>query len=72
MPSGTSVPATRAIAKATARQHAELTHNELVALIDALWAVPVHERRVVSVELLVLYCDRLGPSDAALVERLLR
>jgi len=69
---GTSVPAIRAVAKATARQHPELTHDELVALVDALWAVPVHERQMASVELLDLYCDRLGPGDAALLERLLR
>jgi 3-methyladenine DNA glycosylase AlkD len=69
---GTSVPAIRAVAKATARRHPELTHDELVALVDALWSVPVHERRMVSVELLDLYCDRLGPGDAARLERLLR
>lgn len=69
---GTSVPTTRAVAKATARQHPDLTHDQLVALIDALWAVPVHERRVVSVELLDLYSDQLDPGDAALLERLLR
>lgn len=69
---GTSVPAIRAVAKATARQHPELTHDELVALVDALWVVPVHERRMASVELLDLYCDRLSPDDAALLERLLR
>jgi 3-methyladenine DNA glycosylase AlkD len=69
---GTSVPAIRAVAKATTRQHPGLSHDELVALVDALWAVPVHERRMASVELLDLYCDRLGPGDAALLERLLR
>jgi 3-methyladenine DNA glycosylase AlkD len=69
---GTSVPAIRAVAKATTRQHPDLTHDELVALVDALWAVPVHERRMASVELLDFYCDRLGLGDAALLERLLR
>ena len=69
---GTSVPAIRAVAKATTRQHPDLTHDELVALVDALWAVPVHERRMASVELLDLCCDRLGPGDAARLERLLR
>jgi 3-methyladenine DNA glycosylase AlkD len=69
---GTSVPATRAVAKATARRHPELTHDQLDALVNALWAVPVHERRMAAVELLELYCDRLDPEDAALLERLLR
>jgi 3-methyladenine DNA glycosylase AlkD len=69
---GTSVPATRAVAKATARRHPQLTHDQLDALVNALWAVPVHERRMAAVELLELYCDRLDPEDAALLERLLR
>jgi len=69
---GTSVPAIRAVAKATTRRHPELAHDELVGLVEALWAIPVHERRMASVELLDLYCDRLGPGDAALLERLLR
>jgi 3-methyladenine DNA glycosylase AlkD len=69
---GTSVPTIRALAKAATRQLPDMTHDELVALIEALWAVPVHERRMACVELLDLYGDRLGPGDAALVERLLR
>jgi 3-methyladenine DNA glycosylase AlkD len=69
---GTSVPAIRAVAKATARRHPDLGHHELIALVDALWARPVHERRMVSVELLDLFGDRLGPGDAAMLERLLR
>jgi 3-methyladenine DNA glycosylase AlkD len=69
---GTSVPATRKVAKAIACQHPGLAHDEFVALVDVLWSLPVHERRMVCVELLDLYCDRLGPDDAALLERLLR
>jgi 3-methyladenine DNA glycosylase AlkD len=69
---GTSVPAIRAVAKAAARRHPDANHDQLVALIDVLWAQPVHERRMVCVELLDLYCDRLGPADIALLERLLR
>jgi 3-methyladenine DNA glycosylase AlkD len=69
---GTSVPTTRTAAKAVSRQHPELTHDELVAVVSVLWSQPVHERRMASVELLDLYRDRLGPDDAALLERLLR
>jgi 3-methyladenine DNA glycosylase AlkD len=69
---GVTVPAVRAVAKATYREHADLSHDELVALVTALWAVPVHERRSVSVELLDLYADRLRPGDMKLLERLLR
>jgi 3-methyladenine DNA glycosylase AlkD len=69
---GTSVPATRAVAKAISRQHPELAHDQLVGLVHTLWSEPVHERRMACVELLDLFCDRLGPSDAVLLEQLLR
>lgn len=69
---GASVPAIRAVAKATVRRHTALTHDELVALVDVLWSQPVHERRMVCVELLDVCSDRLGPDDMALLERLLR
>ena len=69
---GTSVPAIRAVAKAVFRRHQDLSHDQLVALVETLWSEPVHERRMVCVELLALYCDRLGPGDSVLLERLLR
>jgi 3-methyladenine DNA glycosylase AlkD len=69
---GTSVPAIRAVAKAISRQQPALAHDQLAGLVDTLWSEPVHERRMASVELLDLFCDRLGPSDAVLLERLLR
>jgi 3-methyladenine DNA glycosylase AlkD len=68
----TSVPAIRAVARAISRHHPELDHDQVVALVGTLWSEPVHERRVASVELLGLFCDRLGPGDAALLERLVR
>jgi 3-methyladenine DNA glycosylase AlkD len=69
---GTSVPATRAVATVIARQHPDLNHDQLVSLVEVLWAAPIHERRMASVELLDLYGARLGPDDVALLERLLR
>lgn len=69
---GASVPAIRAVAKAFRREHPEVGHDELMALVDMLWAGPVHEQRMAVVELLVLYHDRLGAGDLAAVERLLR
>jgi 3-methyladenine DNA glycosylase AlkD len=69
---GASVPVVRAICTAAARRHPTLTHDELVGLIEMLWAEPVHERRLACVELLALHLDRLGPADVALLERLLR
>lgn len=69
---GTPVPSTRAIAKAAARRHLGLTHDQLIALVDTLWAEPVHERRLACVELLGVYAKLLGPADMVLIERLLR
>lgn len=69
---GVSVPAIRSVARSFAVQHPELTHDELMGLVDALWAAPVHERRMAAVELLDVCHDRLAARDLALVERLLR
>jgi len=52
--------------------HPDLSHDELVEVVEALWIAPVHERRMVAVELLDAYADRLVPADMALLERLLR
>ena len=69
---GTSVTAIRSVAKAVAAQHPGLGHDDLVMLVDALWAAPVHERRMAAVELLRIYHDRLHGEDMVLLERLLR
>lgn len=69
---GASVPAIRSVAKQSVRQHPDITHDDIVALVEVLWAEPVHERRMVCVELLDLAHNLLGPADAPLLERLLR
>jgi 3-methyladenine DNA glycosylase AlkD len=69
---GTSVPAVRSVAKGVASHHPELSHDDLLVLVGALWAVPVHERRMVAVELLDTYHGRLRGEDIVLLERLLR
>ena len=69
---GVPVPAIRAVAKDVRKLHPDLAHDELVDLVDALWSAPVHERRMVAVELLRTYVDRLEPADMVLLERLLR
>lgn len=69
---GASVPAIRSVAKGVRSGHPDLTHDELVALVDALWATPVHEHRMAAVELLDLYGALLTPDDLPLLERLLR
>jgi len=69
---GTSVPSIRKVARSVHRRHPELTHDQVVELAVALWAQPVHERRMVCAELLDLFIDVLGAEDVALVERLIR
>jgi len=69
---GASVPAIRAVARGFVRRHPDIGHDQLVALVGALWGELVHERRMACVELLDLWCDRLVASDIALLERLLR
>jgi 3-methyladenine DNA glycosylase AlkD len=69
---GASVPSIRAVAKSVSAAHPGLRHDELGDLVVALWDEPVHERRMVVVELLDQYVDRLGPGDIELLERLLR
>ena len=69
---GASVPGIRSVAAAIRRQHPDLRHRELVELIQVLWANPVHEHRMVAVELLRAYVTSWGPVDLDLLERLLR
>jgi 3-methyladenine DNA glycosylase AlkD len=69
---GTRVPAVRAVAKSVGARYPGLGHDDLVALVDGLWAVAVHERRMAAAELLSLHPDLVHGQDAPLLERLLR
>jgi 3-methyladenine DNA glycosylase AlkD len=69
---GTAVPAVRATVRAWCRARPDLTHTELIAVTEALWARPVHECRMAAVELLDANPGLLRPGDAALIERMLR
>jgi 3-methyladenine DNA glycosylase AlkD len=69
---GTSVPAIRSVAVRLGRDHPDLDHADVVRLAEALWSAPVHERRMLAVEVLDRYPDRLSPGDLGLVERLVR
>lgn len=69
---GASVPAIRRIAKVWSKEHADATAPELSALVAALWAAPVFERRMLGQALLELHVDRMQPGDIALIERLIR
>ena len=69
---GVNLPAIRSVAKAVRKEHPRLDHDDFVSLVSELWAAPVHERRMATVELLVLYTDLLRADDMPLLERLLR
>ncbi|WOP17712.1 DNA alkylation repair protein [Raineyella sp. LH-20] len=68
---GTPMPAIRATVR-TLVGRGRLAHDDLIALVEALWAVPVHERRAAAVEVLVASVGLLRADDIALLERLLR
>lgn len=69
---GASVPAVRQVAKAFWKERGKVDHDALVSLVEALWARPVHEARLLAVELLDVGKATLGPSDVVLLERMLR
>ncbi|MEP7041060.1 MAG: DNA alkylation repair protein [Chloroflexota bacterium] len=49
-----------------------LTHDTLMAVVEALWAEPLHERRMAAVALLELHPRLPTRADLPLIERLLR
>ena len=68
---GTSMPAIRsAVLEVVGR--GGLAHEDLVALVEDLWAVPVHERRAAAVEVMEAHPGVLRADDIVLLERLLR
>ena len=69
---GASVPAIRKIARDALAAEPGVTHDDLVGLVEALWARPVHECRMAAVELLDAGSRLLVAGDMALVERLIR
>jgi 3-methyladenine DNA glycosylase AlkD len=69
---GASVPAIRRAARGVSRDHPETSRDDLVALVEELWSRGVHELRMVAVELLEVFVDRLGPDDVPWLESLVR
>jgi 3-methyladenine DNA glycosylase AlkD len=69
---GVPVPGIRAVARELHRSLPDLPREDAVALVAGLWAAPVHERRMLAVELLVAYVAVLEVADLELIERLLR
>ncbi len=69
---GVGVPTTRRVVKDTLKAHGPFDHDELVAAVDALWGVTVHERRLAGVELLTASTGQLCVGDARWLETMLR
>lgn len=68
---GVSVWGIRKVMKAFA-EHRDLPREDVVAVIEGLWAKPVFERRMMAAMLLEEYVAVLEPSDLKLIERLIR
>jgi 3-methyladenine DNA glycosylase AlkD len=69
---GVGVPATRRAVTATLRVYGPLDHDAVVTVVDGLWSVPVHERRLAAVEVLTASTAPLSVEDARWLEELLR
>jgi 3-methyladenine DNA glycosylase AlkD len=69
---GVPVWGIRKVMKAFAELHRDLPHDDVVALIEALWAKPVFERRMIAAMLLEEHVAVLEPTDLVLIERLIR
>jgi 3-methyladenine DNA glycosylase AlkD len=69
---GAGVPAARAIVRAWARDHPDLGHDELTAVVADLWARPHYECRMAAQMLLIQHPARLGPADIPQLEQMLR
>jgi 3-methyladenine DNA glycosylase AlkD len=69
---GATVWQIRAEIKRAAGEMVDLDHDRLLAIADALWAAPIHERRMAASALLELRSGLLGVSDLPFLERLLR
>lgn len=69
---GATVWQTRDVVKAFLAEHGPYAHDDLVALADALWRTPIHERRAAAIELLKAHAARLSPGDLPFLERLIR
>jgi 3-methyladenine DNA glycosylase AlkD len=68
---GATLAEIRRSARAVAKKGA-LTHDDLVRLVETLWARPVFELRMAATMLLDLNVEQLGPHDLDMLERLVR
>jgi 3-methyladenine DNA glycosylase AlkD len=69
---GVTVWQIRAEVKATLTEIGELDHDQLVALVEALWSEPIFDHRMAATVLLEMRSGLLDAADLPLLERLLR
>jgi 3-methyladenine DNA glycosylase AlkD len=69
---GIGVPAARAIVRAWCRARPDLGHDELTAVVAALWCRPHYECRMAAQMLLIQNPALLGPADVPQFEQILR
>ncbi|HYI44148.1 MAG TPA: DNA alkylation repair protein [Actinomycetota bacterium] len=69
---GTSMPAIRKVIKGFSQDEADLTRDELIALVEELWSKPIFERRIGAVVLLEGRTELLKLKDLEVIERLIR
>lgn len=69
---GTGVPWLRTTAKAFRKRFPTVARADLLELVAALWAPPVHEFRSLAIAVLEVQVDRLDPEDLRTVEAMLR
>jgi 3-methyladenine DNA glycosylase AlkD len=69
---GAKVPDIRKAAKAALRAAEPIDHDAFVALIEDLWAEPVHELRMAAVQIAYARPERFELEDLGLLERMLR
>jgi 3-methyladenine DNA glycosylase AlkD len=69
---GTTLPQIERTVRSWTVSEPITTHEDLVALADALWSEPVHERRMATVVLLERHRQLLSAEDLPFLERLIR
>ena len=69
---GVSVRDVRFVARDLHGADPDPSRSDVLALVEALWSVPVHERRSCAVQLLILAQQMLRAGDLAVLERLVR
>jgi 3-methyladenine DNA glycosylase AlkD len=69
---GVRIPEIRRIVRAALTTAGDLDRTRLTALIEALWSVPIHERRMAAVEVASARAGDLAMDDLGLLESMLR